>query len=210
MRAWPCQAAAAGGAFAPILPQRRGPLGPTRWGLGSRSAWPGPRWACAICAAARKGVSSSLIKQCRAFGRSGLGRNPSERSRSRTGPSLFSPGARLAGLFGGSGRLGQSGLRSVRKSDGIFFHPLFSLTPPLFPPRYPRSASPSSLFCFPCLRSPKHKKNGRGPLLRSLPDRMRRGGEAQGRIRSGLNPIRSRGRKTDSACRFSRRFRRRL
>lgn len=142
MRAWPCQAAAASGAFAPITPQRRGPLGPTRCGSGRGALGRARAGAAQFARPPARAFQESHLSSVAPLGAAalaeGLGRNPSERSRSRTGPSLFSPGARLAGLFGGLGRRGQSGLRAVRKSDGIFF-------PRFYPLRFPRSVSFSPL-----------------------------------------------------------------
>ena len=153
---------------------------------GSRGAWPGPRRGCAICAAARKGVSRVSSKQRRAFGRSGLDRKPWPQP-----VGAFAQPNGAEPFFAGRPpcrpvrRLGAPGPKRASRRSEIrrdLFCPAFircdSPAPSLSP--LSRLFFPFSFFCFPCLglRSPQQKKNGLSPLFRSLVARMRRGEEA--------------------------------
>lgn len=137
---------------------------------GSRGAWPGPRRGCAICAAARKGVSRVSSKQRRAFGRSGLDRKPWPQP-----VGAFAQPNGAEPFFAGRPpcrpvrRLGAPGPKRASRRSEIrrdLFLPLLSA--PISPLRLfsPFSClfSPLSFsfFCFACsgLRSAQQKKTG--------------------------------------------------
>lgn len=196
--------------FRPDFAATAGPTGPTRWGLGREAlgrARVGPAQFARPPARASQAVSLSSAAPLGAAALAATRRSVRAAERGR---AFFRPALALPACSAARGAWAKAGFAPFGNPTGSFFTRFFPSRPRFFRPDIPAPPLPPLFFVFlACVRR-NIKKNGRGPLLRSLPDRMRRGGEAQGRIRSGLNPIRSRGRKTDSACRFSRRFRRRL